>query len=435
MRFITATLALLVLLLPSPANTQTIRGTIESNYSGATGGGVAAEGPVEMTGTDVVSNSVDATELLDGGGGIWSAGTLVVRSCRLDSNSANGVTSDDIARGAGIFYGGPDLLIEDSAISNNEVNTHPNGFGFAKGGGLYLLEGTGGAGAATVRRTAISSNTAWIAAGLYAGNDTLVLEDCTISDNIATSSAGGGMGFETKSTSVFRILHSTISGNEADVTGGGFYTNGHGRVQISNSTISGNAAGESGGGIYTSMVYIEIASSTITDNTADADADGLGDGGGIYILSNRSIGLKNTIVASNHDLSPPPSLSATECHGTVDSAGYNLIESVGFLPKSCIVAGDTTGVIVGVDPLLAVLADNGGPTATHALSPGSVAIDAGDPGGCRNPEGAPLDSDQRYGLRQDRCDIGAFEWGAVVELVFENGFESASTSAWSSSVP
>ena len=405
--------------------------TIESNHSGFIGGGVAAEGPVEMNATDVTSNSVDATG--DGeGGGIWSASTLVLRSCRLDSNRADAGTLNDKGSGGGLFFEGPDLLIEDSSISSNAADTPLYGSGFAKGGGLHLT----GTGAATVRRTAIRSNTAHIGAGLYSENETLIVEDCTISNNNANVSSGGGMELETVSaTSVVRILHSTISENEAYWAGGGLYIVTLGRVLISNSTISGNIAGGLGGGIADWHTGVEIASSTITDNTADADANGTGDGGGIWIHSGDSVKLQNTIVGSNHDLSPPPSLSATDCFGTVQSAGYNLIRSIGQFPKSCTIVGITTGNVVGVDPLLDVLADNGGPTDTHALGPDSVAVNAADPAGCRDPDGALLDADQRHGLRPDRCDIGAFEFGAAVESIFADGFESGSTSAWSSSVP
>ena len=190
-----------------------------------------------------------------------------------------------------------------------------------------------------------------------------------------------------------------------------------------------------GGGIYANSTGVEIASSTLTDNTADADADGFGNGGGIFIYSGASAELRNTIVASNHDSSPSPSPRAWDCAGTVQSAGYNLIRSLGFPLTACDIQGNTTGNLVGADPLLDVLADNGGPTETHALGPGSAAIDAAHPTGCLDPDGALLDADQRHGLRQDRCDMGAFEVGALVDPIFADGFESGSTSVWSNSVP
>ena len=84
--------------------------------------------------------------------------------------------------------------------------------------------------------------------------------------------------------------------------------------------------------------------------------------------------LRNSILAGN---------TASDCSGPVTSAGYNLIGSTAgctFTPG----AGDQ----IGVDPKLATLADNGGPTQTIALLPGSPAIDAGNPGGCPAPTAA-----------------------------------------------
>jgi hypothetical protein len=40
---------------------------------------------------------------------------------------------------------------------------------------------------------------------------------------------------------------------------------------------------------------------------------------------------------------------------------------------------------------------------------------AGNPAGCTDMDGNPLPADQRYGLRPDHCDMGAFEFDALVE--------------------
>ena len=59
--------------------------------------------------------------------------------------------------------------------------------------------------------------------------------------------------------------------------------------------------------------------------------------------------------------------------GTVTSLGYNLSSDDG--------GGYLTGPgdQINTNPLLGPLQDNGGSTFTHALLPGSPAIDAGDP--------------------------------------------------------
>jgi len=89
---------------------------------------------------------------------------------------------------------------------------------------------------------------------------------------------------------------------------------------------------------------------------------------------------------------------------------------------------DQVGVSA-VDLALGPLQNNGGSSPTHALLPGSVAIDAGNNALC------PL-TDQRGWLRTDgACDIGAFERDAVDPIVFTDGFETGGTTRWSGTVP
>src|SRR5207245_2298235 len=100
--------------------------------------------------------------------------------------------------------------------------------------------------------------------------------------------------------------------------------------------------------------------------------------------------------------------------GTVGTLAYDLILTT----TNCFVTGPQGGNIVGQNPQLGPLQYNGGSTQTHALLPGSPAIDAGAPAGCTDDLGAPLTTDQRGVARpQDggtgqglRCDIGAFEY-------------------------
>jgi hypothetical protein len=99
-----------------------------------------------------------------------------------------------------------------------------------------------------------------------------------------------------------------------------------------------------------------------------------------------------------------------ECAGMINSVGNNLMTIA-----DCTVAGSAP--ILG-DAILGPLQNNGGPTQTHALLSGSPAIDAGNPGGCRDEFGALLTTDQRgFPRRAAGCDIGAFELQQVSGLV------------------
>jgi len=161
-------------------------------------------------------------------------------------------------------------------------------------------------------------------------------------------------------------------------------------VPVTNSTISGAGTGialvpPEGG---TGTVDLMFDSSTLTGSSTSLSI-GAGQG---------TVTARNSIIAN----------ATTECVGTLTSAGHNLIEG------TCTIAGDTTGNITGTDPQLLALADNGGPTLTHALDSGSPAIDTGDDGNCPSTDqrgfSRPADGDADMTAT---CDIGAFEKDAV----------------------
>ncbi|HXQ01623.1 MAG TPA: choice-of-anchor Q domain-containing protein, partial [Candidatus Udaeobacter sp.] len=215
----------------------------------------------------------------------------------------------------------------------------------------------------------------------------------TLSGNSAgQGSAGGGISngsFKTPGDSV-TVSNSTISGNSAQ--GGGGISNEYGLISIVNSTISGNSAQDAGGGISNYDGLVQIANSTLSGNSAAA-------GGGIYNVAQYAATIEtgNTILnggASGENI--------FNDGGTITSHGYNLSsdDGGGYL----IGLGDQ----INTDPLLAPLQDNGGPTLTHALLPGSPAINAGDPNFTPPPS-----YDQRgpnfYRVRDLNIDIGSFE--------------------------
>ena len=115
--------------------------------------------------------------------------------------------------------------------------------------------------------------------------------------------------------------------------------------------------------------------------------------------------LKNTIVANNEAVTGP------DCNGSLTSEGYNFIGDT----AACNVKGDPTGNIIGMDPQLGPLQNNGGPTETQKLLDGSPAIDAGNPAGCTDTDGVLLTGDQRgkqWPVPFDSpYDMGAYELG------------------------
>jgi hypothetical protein len=197
-------------------------------------------------------------------------------------------------------------------------------------------------------------------------NATLTVTNCTVGDNSAGS--GGGISNSAAAGGVtLTVTNSTITGNSSILScgdGGGGIASGAGKIggatiTISNSTISGNSATTSGGGIE-NFGELTVTNSTISDNTA------ANPGGAIYNFFTAQIG--DTVLNAGASGG-----TIFNNGGTVTSLGYNLASDDG--------GGVLTGPgdQINTDPVLGPLQDNGGPTFTHALLPGSPAIDTGDP--------------------------------------------------------
>lgn len=306
-----------------------------------------------------------------------------------------------------------DITLEDSTVSNNTSGGS---------GGIHVR------GNLTMTNSTISGNECdGLGGGISAGGGTTVtMTGGTVSGNTAKGSGGGsagGGGIYTSGATV-ALAGSTVSGNTAEGgttsagLGGGIYVD-SGTLDLANTTVSGNTAqsGDSsdadgeGGGIYTLGGAVTLSNGTVTSNTAGAAGTG-GAGGGVFVsnLSAGSFTFRNSILARNNaDLQSEDLAGA----GTISSQGYNLL---GESPGNILAPTD----IVDPNPLLGPLADNGGPTQTHALQTGSLAIDAANPA---TPDSGPTAceaADQRGTTRpQDgdgdspaTCDIGAFEKAA-----------------------
>ncbi len=322
------------------------------------------------------------------GGAIRCLENLTLTNSTISGSAATG-------NGGGIFSSGHNLVVTGSTVSGNTAKY---------GGGIYCVNGT-----LIMTGSTISGNAATVAdgGGVYSEQCPVTMTSSTISGN---SAAGDGGGIFSDATTV-TLTSTTINGNTAD-TGGGI-SNGYGTLTVNNSTISGNQAKSDGGGIYEDHGDITVTHSTITGNRADSDSNGTGAGGGVFDISTGTEAYRHTILAGNtrgastrSDASGPIqlqySLIGDNTGATINNQGGNLIGTAA----------------APIDPLLGPLANNGGPTLTHALLVGSPAIDAGNASSVAGSGGVPQ-YDQRgasYGRVKDgdgaggaRIDIGAFE--------------------------
>jgi hypothetical protein len=269
--------------------------------------------------------------------------------------------------------------------------------------------------------------------GIYSSGG-LTLTNSNLYNNFA-STRGGGIYVEfdecSPPTTTLVLINSTVYSNSAGEDGGGVYVDSDVCYQeeptlvLNNTTVSGNA-GQNGGGVYLYYTSARLMNTTVSGNRANRGgglatlADwhqtvnlvnctiysntATGNGGGMQIESSFTFNLKNTIVAGSSAGGIGPDI-----WGEIDSYDYNLIQNT----SGATISGTVTHVITDADPLLGPLADNGGRTWTHALLPGSPAIDAGS---CTDIAGDPVVTDQRGVTRINPCDIGAYEYVAWVYL-------------------
>jgi Right handed beta helix region/FG-GAP-like repeat len=297
--------------------------------------------------------------------------------------------------------------------------------------GVTLSGGSGGLlnnGTLSIKNSIISGN-----AGFGVINNSrsaLTIESSTISGNTGSGVSNSG---------TLTIANSTISGNTTNSSGGGIFNYG-GTVTIRNSTISGNTANVGGGLGNTGFCYFGCQSATLSIENSTISGNRANHGGGVsnnrvcYALDCSSafgnLTLNNSLIAGNQAAVAPEIENSTDCPSPsvcnnpniVHASNFNLFGSNGNAGVSGFTPGPTDIVPgVSIAQILGPMKNNGGSTQTHALVAGSPAIDTGDPGGCRNSQGALLATDQRGFARHvdgnndgtARCDIGAVEFGAA----------------------
>jgi CSLREA domain-containing protein len=315
-----------------------------------------------------IANGFTAPQLFGFGGGIHSKGNVTVINSRFVSNRA-------MSGGGAIYIDGGNLEVDGSVFSDNHT--------YGTGGAILLWNVTG-----------------------------LAIANSTFSNNEAND--GGAMAIDSRSTTGV-ITGSTFSGNHAESGGGGIFNVRSLFVYVANSTFSGNKASREdplvsgrGGGIFNWGGEMMVVNSTFTGNRARVSGGGIQNGLDGGTLS-PVLYVGNTILAN----SPAGGDCANGPTGSISVFGVNLVED-----GSCALPGALSGL-----PSLGPLRDNGGPTKTHGLLSGSIAIDRGDNAVCAT---FPVyNVDQRGSLRPKdgdgdgvaTCDIGALE-GVVRPVPF-----------------
>lgn len=286
--------------------------------------------------------------------------------------------------GGGIRNQG-DLSLANVLITENE--------GELQGGGI--LNETGAT--LQVRNSTISGNEGFEGGGVNnrPGGDVLI-----VNSTIEMNTGADGAGIINRGE--MRLVSSTVANNRGSAgIGGGIYNAPNGSLLVTNSTISGNMSAQGAIGMDGGQVVLQNV--TVTGNRS-------GNGGGGFYVDGGALDLDNTLVALNVLDNPTEPGPDMEYRSGALTARFSLLGTADGHPLT----DGPFGNQVGVSPAelnLGPLAFNGGPTRTHALGAGSVAIDAGRLRRCPEVDqrglGRPAGGD---------CDIGSYEFQPLISF-------------------
>ncbi len=443
-----------------------------SGNSGPSGGAIFNDGTVEIVNSTMLENRSEASNNFPSyGGAILNEGVLTLDSVAVSSNESN--------HGGGVYNDSGSLtIIGTSSFSENEAvlgltdtSSFP-GDGGAIGntngdvtitGPVTFSENTAGGsggvifnedGDLTLDGPNLANNSGRYGGAVFNSLGTVRIVNASLDSNVARTAGGGvynesgsvtvsnsmltlntaedfsflqnsGLGGAIFNAGVVDILTSTLSVNSAFGDGGALYN--ANVASVTNSTISGNTSTREGGGILNEET-LSIASSTIVFNRGDLNSE-RDTSGGIHNRMGSDAFLFNSIVAGNAegDTEDP-----ADIFGDVDtSSANNLIgdpNSAGGLAdgNNSNIVGDGMDGIIDINTVLdSNLRDNGGGILTHAILPGSSALDAGDDTLAATPGldsihatgddgegilGTDQRGDDKNRIENGKVDIGAFEF-------------------------
>ncbi len=389
---------------------------------------------ITLTGGKVERSSVNNYFNESAGGGllIESSATVSLNNIQVHGNQAQ-------FGGGGIFVSGSRLTLNDSVVTNNAIKRGQSSLG----GGIALLnDGFLELNHSEITRNTVEGSSFTVVGGISAGvNNTLVIKNSSISNNdlggikinrgssidlidsvvanntnyaaFAAYGAGGQANIirsniinnSTSYSSVLgisekrlSIVDSTISDNTSRSDRGTLVLNRSNGI-IQNSTVSNNTLNGQDG--FAS--FARISRSQITMNHVTAVGNQLQNETasyfGLYITgADGSVSIQNSIISNP---TPAEGPYAGDCFvsQTYDTTVLDI-------DASTIIEDGSCGASRSGDPGVLELANNGGPTSTHALAPNSIAINTGDTSTC-------IANDQRGLVRDASCDVGAFEFGLV----------------------
>lgn len=376
------------------------------------------------------------------GGAIHNAGYLLMRRVSIRRNNAP-------YAGGGLYNApGSEAVVEDCEFTGNKLSrayAHTTGSAIFNEGkidinrcivtgndGTYIGKAIANSRSLTrnadvtmsIRNSVIESNH-----GGGVSNQSRYGSKLTIiASSIRYNSGRNGGGVENSSTA--KISDTTIAFNTSRTFGGGIYTtrwHDASSLELINSTISGNysmaigapssASVPGGGGIFAESGGVSIINSTVASNRSQTSGGGLLIGHEHFVSDAEAL-IKNSIIAGNvSERSVFDDCSVDSSNAPITLVGNNIFGDDTGCPQ-----GEANAITVPADnifrELFGVLRDNGGSTDTHALLPGSPAIDGAD-SVCTDIDGEAITRDQRGYLRNE-CDIGAFELAPANNTVIKS---------------